>query len=114
MRTIAILLTLFYSAFSYSRSSIHCKGNINNTWVDSSGLLLISTTWSSKAIGLCRVSTKHNNIEPETCKTWVSIALSALTSKKPTTIQYFTVSSCNEVLGYSSSQQPAYLMIRNE
>lgn len=112
MRIIIILLALVSSTFSYA--SVHCKGIVNHTWIQSNGLLLISTTWSPNPIGLCNVSTKHHNIEPDTCKTWASIALAALTSKKSINMQYYNVSSCSDIKSYSNSQQAHYFMMNSE
>lgn len=106
------LMILILATFSLSaQADVWCKGKITDAWVEANGLLLVYTTWASSAIGLCRVTTQHNGIEPETCNTWVSIALTATTTQKLATLRYRNNDDCSTIASYGNSPKPEYFML---
>ncbi len=107
---------LLSPTLSHADELFNCRGKIQSAWVDASGLLLINPTWANKSVGLCRLTTKHNNIEPEICTAWVSIALTAVTTQKPTTTQYRVseLSACSAISTYSQSESARYFMMNHE
>ena len=113
MKSWLMLLCLTISPLA-NANGINCTSTLRDAWIDGSGLLLVHPYWANKSVGLCNVTTKHNNIEPEVCKSWVSIALTAVTAQKSTIIQYHTIDACSEIDSYSNSQQASYFMLRSE
>ena len=113
MKSWLMLLCLAIAPLA-NATAINCTSTLRDAWVEGNGLLLVHPYWANKSVGLCNVTTKHNNIEPEVCKSWVSIALTAVTTQKSTIIQYHTIGACSEIDSYSNSQQASYFMLRSE
>ncbi|EHV5558132.1 hypothetical protein LQM11_004441 [Vibrio parahaemolyticus] len=107
----ALMIFMGMSFSVAAQADVWCKGAVTDTWVDASGLLLVYTSWSPSALGLCRVTTQHNGIEPEVCNTWVSIALTATTTQKSTTLRYRNNDDCSTLAAYGNSPKPEYFML---
>lgn len=112
MQKVFTIVLLFVFSNANGATSIHCGGNVRNAWIQSDGYLLISVEWTTKPVGLCNVVKKHNGISPETCKTWVSVALTALSTQKPTTMQFYNLKKCSDIKGYTASEKPHYFMLQ--
>lgn len=109
MKLILSFLLLVISVNSYS--FVNCFGKINNAYVTKSGDLTLHTTWKNGYATVCNIVTTRSGVDPEVCKSWLSIALSAQISKSDTVTQYSSLNQCSEVLDYSAAQAPAYFMI---
>ena len=108
-----ILLTLPLITNSVlSAESIFCEGKVKDSWVDHSGTLMINTTWKD-FVGLCNMNRPHNNISPETCKSWAGIVLTAITAQKPLRLQYYNLKNCSDLKSYHASEKPNYVMLRS-
>ncbi|ABU75030.1 hypothetical protein [Vibrio campbellii] len=111
MKTKWFLLLWFFSVPAFCADSIHCKGTVTDAWIQSDGSLIINTSWAS-FVGLCSVSKTKNGITPDTCKSWVSMALTAVTTQKPLMMQYYNLKKCSDIKRYTASEKPHYVMIR--
>ncbi|GAD77104.1 hypothetical protein VAZ01S_062_00070 [Vibrio azureus NBRC 104587] len=108
-----ILLTLPLVTNSvFSAESIHCEGKVKDSWVEHSGTLIINTTWKN-SVGLCNMNRPHNNISPETCKSWASLVIAAVTTQKPLLMQYYNLEKCSDIKTYGASEKPHYVMLRS-
>ncbi|MDG2997091.1 hypothetical protein P7248_23575 [Vibrio parahaemolyticus] len=111
MKKKVLMMLMCMSVSVSAQADVWCKGQVTDTWVDASGLLLVYTSWAKGAVGLCRITTQHNGIEPETCNAWVSIALTATTTQQLTTLRYRDSDDCSAIAAYSSSPKPEYFML---
>ncbi|EGQ8056819.1 TPA: hypothetical protein ACF39K_001280 [Vibrio parahaemolyticus] len=111
MKTKFLFLLCLFSASAMTAESIHCEGLVNDVWIQSDGALIVSTSWAS-SVGLCNVNTSRNGVAPETCKSWASMALTAVTTRKPLMMQYYNLKKCSDIKRYTASEKPHYVMIR--
>ncbi|CAH1555999.1 conserved exported hypothetical protein [Vibrio jasicida] len=111
MKTKLLSLLCLFSLSAFSAESIHCKGLVRDAWIQSDGALIINTSWAS-SVGLCNVSKTKNGVTPETCKSWSSMALTAVATQKPLMMQYYNLKKCSDIKRYTASEKPHYVMIR--
>jgi hypothetical protein len=108
----ALVLALILAMPAQS-APLWCRGKITNTYVDSSGTLIVSGTWRADYTQLCNIKAVLNGIDPTTCLTWFSIAI-ASQSKGLDAQAYYTdpaALACNTLPTYRNTPLPSYFML---
>lgn len=107
---LAVALTVVFPTYG---AQLWCRGKITNSYVDSSGTLIVAGTWRADYTQLCNIKTVLNGVDPITCLTWFSIAIASQT--KGLDVQaYYTdpaALACNTLPTYRFTPLPTYFML---
>lgn len=100
-------------ALPANSAQLWCRGRVTNTYVDSSGTLIVSGTWRADYTQLRNIKVVLNGIDPTTCLTWFSIAIASQTKGLDVQASYIDPSAlaCNTLSTYHSTPPPIYFML---
>lgn len=110
-RLIFFLACLSMTNFTHAANT-WCTGIIGNTYISADGTLVILGSWRRDYTTICNVNSARGGVAPETCKSWLSMALSAKLSQTEVTLMYGGIDSCETLPTYGSAPTPSYLMVR--
>ncbi|CAA0113681.1 Uncharacterised protein [BD1-7 clade bacterium] len=87
------------SGLAYSQN-LYCTGKLQHVHVVQNGDVRLKTDYKGDPIGVCNVETKwKNEINPETCKAWLSASYMALASNRDIKILFkgVSVTECSKI-----------------
>ncbi len=79
------------------------KGQIN-------GELVIVGSWRGDHTSICNTDSARLGVSTDTCKNWLSIAMTAYVADKTVTVKYSDAPSCATIQKYGGAPAPLYIM----
>ena len=112
-QVLALVAANIMLAVPANSAQLWCRGRVTNTYVDSSGTLIVSGTWRADYTQLRNIKVVLNGIDPTTCLTWFSIAIASQTKGLDVQASYIDPSAlaCNTLSTYHSTPPPIYFML---
>lgn len=112
-RVVVATSMVLLSNASFSGDLEFCDGTISKMYIDSSGGVVINPSYRYDFTKICNINVAWKGVSTETCKSWVSLALSAKLSKSNVKVRYKTndINSCPTMPTYGSSPAPDYIML---
>ena len=107
---IFIVLAMLFAA-SIASAATYCSGTVSEYYIDSSGRLVIFSTWRADWTALCSTQGNWNGIAAETCFSWAAIVNSAKVHNKSLGVYYSGDAVCNTLPTYENSPAPFYVRL---
>lgn len=91
--------------------NIMCSGYIDNTFVDTSGNLLVLMNAKGTWTKFCSLTAAWKGVNPQTCFAWYGTINTAVANSKWVIVYYFGQPSCAAVPTYEDSPAPGYVLL---
>ncbi|MCO7223006.1 hypothetical protein [Pleionea sp. CnH1-48] len=111
MASVALLISSVASA-----NSLWCNGTVFNSYVSSSGDLIIRGSWRNDYTRLCNLQGSVHGIDAVTCSMWSSYIAASMTNAKKVIVYYGNANGaeCNSLPTYAATPAPGYVMLTAE
>ncbi|TQV76451.1 hypothetical protein FLL45_00345 [Aliikangiella marina] len=106
-----ILLTTLLVAMPALGVNRYCSGKIQQVWVDSSGGVLIRSTWRNDHTQICDIDSEWKGVTAEVCKTWFSLIQTISVSGEDAKVYYADAPTCDALPTYRNAPAPGYVML---